>query len=432
MNKYFLMFLSLVIFIIITAQQGLNHFPWYDESHAWIISEFLNVHNALEIEKIEGHPLIWYIILAPFAKNNFMYPYPMLIINYVCCIAALIILWLKSNFNNYLKIIITFSSMVVLYFAIVARSYSLSLVFLFLLCTFYNQQTEKPLKYSLLILLTSQINYMGAISACGFSIVFIVKMLKVKDFNNLLAPFCILFLSLILCVYPYIKGVDNVAFFSVRPPSIVHLFHFFTYSKLHILMFISYIFNILYLLYKTKSDYCKLYLFFTTFALFLLFHFIYPGGMHHYVFLFVNIIITMWIAQNEHSEKYPLLFYLAITTMLLIPLKKDFSYCYYDNAKPVADFINTSLSGKKVYIDVFTVDILPYINTKTNIYDFVTKTKLNYNNVTAFYDLDGTKKQANTLEKGSYLLTWYSDLSFPLIYQFKNKQKTYYIYKIVN
>ena len=148
-HRYFYI-IVLLFWFCMTYPIMLNHTPWFDESHAWMLAKWLNWDNWLDIIRAEGHPIIWFLLLKPFTIFDSFYPYPMLILNYLFCLSALCVMWKKAPFSSILKFIITFSSLFLYYYPIIARNYSIGILGLFLLSAFYKEQLKKPVLYSLL------------------------------------------------------------------------------------------------------------------------------------------------------------------------------------------------------------------------------------------------------------------------------------------
>ena len=99
--KYISTFLgkvSLALFIILTLFILLNRIPWSDEANSYILSRF-SLSELFEITRMEGHTLLWYLIIKPFNNINW-YPYPMLIINWLFMVFAMAIFWKKAPFNK--------------------------------------------------------------------------------------------------------------------------------------------------------------------------------------------------------------------------------------------------------------------------------------------------------------------------------------------
>ena len=86
-NKYLGLF-SPLAFILLTLIIAIFRMPFYDETHALIISQ-MSLGEIFQLSRIEGHPVLWYLILKPFSSLN-LYPYSLAIINWI--FASLMIL----------------------------------------------------------------------------------------------------------------------------------------------------------------------------------------------------------------------------------------------------------------------------------------------------------------------------------------------------
>ena len=139
-NKEKILFWCLFItYTIITFYHSIlsGRVPNNDEAHAWLIAEHFNIFQILEIMNNEGHFLLWYLIIIPFAKFNLLQPVYMQFINWLFCLGAIYLLWTKSPFSTSLKIAITFSCPFLHVYPIYARCYSIGIFFLFLSASLY-------------------------------------------------------------------------------------------------------------------------------------------------------------------------------------------------------------------------------------------------------------------------------------------------------
>ena len=90
--QYFTFIIIFIIFVFITFPKMINHIPNQDESQNYMVSYFLNIQNFKDALASHGHAILWYLLIMPFAKTGIFYPYSMLIINYICIFAALIVM----------------------------------------------------------------------------------------------------------------------------------------------------------------------------------------------------------------------------------------------------------------------------------------------------------------------------------------------------
>ncbi len=102
-SKNYIMIAALIIFCILTIPKLLNHIPWFDETHAWMQAKNMNFINWAEILREEGHFIIWYLLIMPFAKLKIWFPYSLQFINWIIYFLALIIMWKKHHLIGYLK-----------------------------------------------------------------------------------------------------------------------------------------------------------------------------------------------------------------------------------------------------------------------------------------------------------------------------------------
>lgn len=137
---------SIITFIIL-----LFHESWRDEAQAWLIARDLNIIDIFRQMKYEGHPVIWYLILAPFAKLGLPYVTVKIVSWLICNIAVWLILK-KAPFNLILKILFIFSMPMIYLYPSISRSYCLIPLAITLVAIYFGQRHEKPIQYILSIL----------------------------------------------------------------------------------------------------------------------------------------------------------------------------------------------------------------------------------------------------------------------------------------
>ena len=183
-NVFFI--LVFLIFLFVTLPGVLAHLPNYDESNAWMVARNLDFSSYLGVMGVEGHGVIWFLLLMPFAKNNLFYPHSLILCNYLLFLISLIFFWRKSPFDNVIKLIFTFSFASLSYFSLFARCYSLTILALFLLTYYYENSTKRPILYSLLIAFAVNTSAMGLVGASAFTILFIINE---KEYNIIFSDF---------------------------------------------------------------------------------------------------------------------------------------------------------------------------------------------------------------------------------------------------
>ncbi|MBQ9150444.1 hypothetical protein IJX73_05890 [bacterium] len=325
-----------VAFVVLTLFISLVKIPFYDETQALIISR-LDLSQMFQISRIEGHPILWYLILKPF--NSFeLYPYPMMIINWIFASATIFVLWKFAPFNNLVKFLITFSYPFFQYYGVVSRPYTLAVLVIFLLATLYKNSFKKPLLYSFLLVLCANISVISAFVAFGFGIVFIYEIFKNKlNKKDLVLLFLILFFGALILIsqlcgfetpkmqstYAHLEFIKELKTFLFNPFD-----NFFekniNQNLLRICVFVSfYYFSFLFF----KKDKKALILFLIPTALMItMFLFIYVGDFWHYHFVLITFIAVMWVSLEkiEDNKIVNILFVaLILLNMTSFSISKD-------------------------------------------------------------------------------------------------------------
>ncbi len=328
-KNYILMTVCLAFFVLITFPYMITHIPHCDESQNYMAAWFMTISNFMEILKSHGHPILWYLIIMPFAKLNLAYPYSILIINYIFTLASLIFMWLKAPFNNTLKIIVTFSFMMISYFAIVARCYSIGILGLFILAYLFKEQTKKPVIYAIMLVLTANTSAIASIGVSGLSFLFLFNLFKERNNikkSKIIISLLILFTFGIFCVLPHITYDFH---FLAEKES----FEMFFFPLKNNLTFIcGYITSIILLVVnglKNRMQRQSVFFLLYTLTLQLLFMtFVYCCFQHHNYFFLIWLIMTVWIQNSykPYENGFSQILYVLLALLLFTPNDLSFKH----------------------------------------------------------------------------------------------------------
>ena len=374
----------LLIFIVLTLFFMFQRAPFCDEANAWMISKSFNLFELFKIEKLDGHLFIWHTILMPFAKNNLFYPYSMYIINWIFCIIALIIFWNKAPFNLVEKTLITFSYPFFWYFSIVARCYSIGILFLFLILSFWRERLKRPYLISSLLILLANTSAMALIGAFVLGLIFLFDLIKEKDNKKIFYSLLILSAGAIVVFCQLSEGkpldktldikgfIINIYYFLQLHITEKEIFSILTKAKFLICALLALFLPLCF--FQNKKT---LFFFFGTYSLlFGLFGFIYFGHWWHYLFFFVYLIASIWFFRIENKKEFPLVKYFNFIFLLLLIVyflktiffeAKNYTYVYNSNANLVADKIKEKKLINK-NSKVYTIGDFAEIATTINPY----------------------------------------------------------------
>ena len=351
--------------------------PFWDETHAFEIAR-LKLNEILYITRIEGHTALWYLILKPFSNLN-LYPYSMLIINWLFGLGAIFVLWKKAPFSPIIKTLITFSVPFLQYYATVARCYSIGILFLFLICAFYKERLKKPLLFASFIGIAANTSVLAAIGAFFIGLLFLFDVfleLKNKVFSkkNLIYIVLIFLFSAFLLIAQLI-GIrkpelefETLFFasfldFTMLPKNanlIPALLRITTTITVYTFAFLSF-----------KHEKRGLFFIFGTYlTLTLLFLNIYSGSQWNHLFYFIYFIIFAWIfGEKILKNKFAYTLFFIILFLFLFPMavfktgKLDLAN--ESKSQKIANYIiqNKNYSNSKLYILEWWSDVAPGATT---------------------------------------------------------------------
>ena len=367
--------ICLITYSFITITRMLNHTPWFDEAHAWTIAEQLNFIDMFNYVKNEGHFFIWQTLLYPFAHSHIIpYPYPMQALNWIFCFSALIIMWWKAPFNNWIKALITFSFPFLGCYGVLARCYSIGIFLLFLLAVFYNKKMQHPITYSLMLILCANTSVMALIGSCAFGFIFLYDLITDNNLDkkkNILVVSILVF-GILIVLIQLLNPSCVTSLHEIRRIhfSISLLKNIFVNDNLFVNVLLLTLFSIPILLHIKKSKDTLFFMFYTYFLLSLFVMVVYGGHFWHSYFFYIYLIIVLWISRAGELKKYALISFSLISLITVIHKPHDIEYypvLAKDNALKLVSAIENDEILKKSQIiqnDITLYEAIPYSDGK--------------------------------------------------------------------
>lgn len=161
---------TLCLYAALVAWAIPHHEPWADEAQAWQIARTLPLKQMLHALSYEVHPGLWYLCLWVMDRLHVSYA-GMHWITGLIAFAGIALLVLAAPFPRFLKLLLPFTFYLSYQYAVVARSYVLVPLLLFLCAYFWPQRFERPLLISLLLGLLANVVLHAAMISAGLAIV---------------------------------------------------------------------------------------------------------------------------------------------------------------------------------------------------------------------------------------------------------------------
>jgi len=380
---------SIVLWGVITLIRIMHHSPWYDEAHAWLIAQELNIVEIIREMKVEGHTFLWYLVLMPFAKSNFMYPYSMLLLNWLFCFIAILILWLKSPFNNWIKFLISFSFPFLVVYPVLARCYAIGIMLLFSITAMEKDKLNHPNWYALLLILCANTSVMAIVGATVFGLIFIYDLLKNK--KKVLIPFTIMGLGALLVLFQLL-GSDTKA--HIEMPMNISFFSNLIISNIYINLILIAIIGLILTIFYVKNRVFPIFLVSSYLVLFLM-NCIFMGTIWNHFFYYIYFIISCWVLKDNYKilkYDYVVSSLLIFISFLLIFYRAGnyfYSHIMTNNSKYSASIIknDNNLRGANFILHNFEgYELYPYLKfLDIDFINYCSDEKFNYDSKT-FYN----------------------------------------------
>lgn len=372
------------------------HEPWMDEAQAWLVARDNGFGGIINQMSFEGQPPLWHFLLYPLAHLGLPIE-SMQVFHVLISTAAVFLMMRFGPFTKPFKLLFASSYMMFYEYTIVARSYSLTVLLLFLIASFYEKRFEKPWVYTLLIALLAWSNNLGLLCAAALGVIFLIESLQTKKWKGR-----IYYMAGMVAAGAsawYVSILKEGSFFNTYGNDTSLVYHainqaFFIPTlfpdgfignlapALVFLMIISFL--------KTPKSFLFLLLTFNSLMYILVFQ--WSGGFRHWTFMLILFVFTYWISSMEGRDEWKHLrnsFMDALTgdwgrkmglaillTIFFISSSKTVLYSTaeiehpYSNGKSMGEYISTHASDVQLagYNAGEITSILPYIPQKEIYY----------------------------------------------------------------
>ena len=310
--KYHLYIIGFTTLIISAILLNWDCPPNYDEAHAWNIARYLSLKEIFTISKTEGHPFLWYYLLMPIAKTNFLYPYILYLLNLTLILSAFYLLYKYAPFPTYLKYLITFSAPFLQLYTSFTRSYTLGILLLFAILSLYPHRHKKNILYLSLILLTANTNLICFFGAFLLGILYFCENIKasIQQKNVTISTLQTIIAGLLettLIIIQFYGFDTNIPKYTPTFNPLIKDIN----SALFPLNTNTYIILILcslYIFYKNKKHTAIFFLTISQILLFITFQQLYHGSIHHHNFFYIYLICSYWLSDIKTISKSPINF----------------------------------------------------------------------------------------------------------------------------
>ncbi len=167
-----------IVYAALLAAAIPYHEPFADEAQAWQLARSLPLASLFKTYiHYEGTPGLWYFLMWGMDRLHIGYAG----LHWICGAIAATAVWLllfKSSLPRYLKLTLPFTYFLLFQYAIVARSYALAPLFLFLIAIWWN---KSPIKVALALGFLANVSLHTAVLSGGLATVYLIEQIRSRD-----------------------------------------------------------------------------------------------------------------------------------------------------------------------------------------------------------------------------------------------------------
>ena len=164
-----------------------HHKPWADEAQAWQIARTLPLRKIFPVLSYEGHPGLWYVYLWALHRLHVSFT-GMRYFAATIAFLGVAVLVATSPFPRFIKLLLPFTFYLAFQYAVVARSYVLVPLLIFLCAYFWPQRLQRPLTIALCLGLLANVALHAAVISGGLAIVYLIDLELARRKNSPRAP----------------------------------------------------------------------------------------------------------------------------------------------------------------------------------------------------------------------------------------------------
>ena len=187
---------------------------WRDELQAWLLArDSHSIPQLFSNLRYDGHPGLWHLLLyivTCFTHN----PVYTQVLHFLLACGFVFVFIRYAEIKTLYKIMILAGYLPLYEYSVISRCYALSLLLIFLCCTFYKERTNRYLAIGICLALLANSNVYGAIMAIGLAGIlfldyFIIQETKKRKWLPFIGGLLITTIGLALAVYQIIPKKGN-------------------------------------------------------------------------------------------------------------------------------------------------------------------------------------------------------------------------------
>lgn len=214
-----------LLYCVVVAFGAIVHEPWWDEGQAWLLARDASLADLFSRHlSYEGHPPLWYLVLAIPAKLGLPYASLKVVAGLMGATGVFLLLFRLRSVPLAIRAITPFSFYLAYQYTVVARSYVLVGILLLAIATIYEERARRFGTFGILLALLAGVSIHGIALATSLAVLFAfdvwrgrVSIAAVPPWKRAAIPLAlsIWLAAMIVVVWP---AADLAASFDIHSP----------------------------------------------------------------------------------------------------------------------------------------------------------------------------------------------------------------------
>jgi hypothetical protein len=333
----------LAIYIVVVASVAAHHEPWRDEADAWLVARDAGPSELWNFLRHGGTPGLWYVLLIPLAKGGAPYGAQEALHVILACASAAIVLF-TSPFPRIARVLVPFSYYFGYEYAVIARSYALSVLLLLAIAALHDRRHARPVPYAIAVALLANTN-VHSIAIAG-----LIGLAYLLERGRLVAILIMLAGGLLALaqVWPTGDAMVHGAVSVFHPDATAQAIRDAFFPMIVTPGVVGVVFGVAIFLaavWAIRRSRFALLVLLGSYAFFgYLFVFKWFGGLRHTGFVLLALLFALWIGESSKSAVAWSLVAVALAASVIGSVhvwRLDWKYAF-SGAKEMAEFIHKS------------------------------------------------------------------------------------------
>lgn len=335
--------LFVIAYVALTATIAAHHEPWRDEADPWLYVRDADLATIIARTRYAGLPALWFLLLAPLAKLGLPYT-SQKVLHIAVAAAAMAIFAARAPLAKLTKILAACSYYFAYEYAVIVRSYALTVLLTFLATALYARRHEHPYRFAVVLFLLFNVNAQGFVIAGAFAALFVLDRVRAPAAVAVMAAGAVLsFLQVRTPPDPARHAARHLFNRDAFAWAVSNAFLPTVPTAIGFIVGLGVLIATTLAVWRARDAVVMLWL--PLAGLGIIYTYIWLGGLRHAGFFMLLVLVTVWIAGERMQRAAAAIVLLNVT--LLVSDVVAFRYAAQDwryefsGAEEVADFIRS-------------------------------------------------------------------------------------------